>query len=511
MRLLDPRQVGRQNVNAMSMGKAPVMSKTGNMGGNNIDVSGALSAIGQGLLGGTDKSLLESATRYIAEAPQRRQQAEQYSMQKQAYEADMADRAYARARQERQDVAYQGMLSEMPDDDPNKKYFRALDSGTGLKLLGELWKPQDEWKPVSNLHGKGGWGMQSSSGDVKDYKYPPEPGTTTIEGVPYYTSGDQKGEKVLPGVKTQDEKFMEMMGGGPEISAGTDGSLLSAGTDAPSIPLDIDPSQPVSAQPSAREIFDSLPYQTRMGIWAAPNKAKAFSQELLKSKGLDIQFNGDGTISSITQGGSEYGYGKKQTGNIEEKLFNTREGLARLNGIEQAFRPEFQEIGTRFAAAWAEGMDFMGIDLSPEDTKLVEDFSSYQMQSLDNMNKHIKDATGSQMSENEAGRIRKGMPDPGENWWNGDSPVKFESKMKAQIKLLRAAAARYQYALKNGWDMDPNALEKSMPLDDVGALIDDRGAALEREFRARNPNLSDDAVSGFVVQQLNAEFGIGGQ
>lgn len=478
MRLLDPRQVGRQNVNAMSMGKAPVMSKTGNMGGNNIDVSGALSAIGQGLLGGTDKSLLESATRYIAEAPQRRQQAEQYSMQKQAYEADMADRAYARARQERQDVAYQGMLSEMPDDDPNKKYFRALDSGTGLKLLGELVKPQDR---------------------------------KTAKGADGYLRYMDTGEKVFPDVKTQDEKFMEMMGGGPEISAGTDGSLLSAGTDAPSIPLDIDPSQPVSAQPSAREIFDSLPYQTRMGIWAAPNKAKAFSQELLKSKGLDIQFNGDGTISSITQGGSEYGYGKKQTGNIEEKLFNTREGLARLNGIEQAFRPEFQEIGTRFAAAWAEGMDFMGIDLSPEDTKLVEDFSSYQMQSLDNMNKHIKDATGSQMSENEAGRIRKGMPDPGENWWNGDSPVKFESKMKAQIKLLRAAAARYQYALKNGWDMDPNALEKSMPLDDVGALIDDRGAALEREFRARNPNLSDDAVSGFVVQQLNAEFGIGGQ
>lgn len=478
MRLLDPRQVGRQNVNAMSMGKAPVMSKTGNMGGNNIDVSGALSAIGQGLLGGTDKSLLESATRYIAEAPQRRQQAEQYSMQKQAYEADMADRAYARARQERQDVAYQGLLSEMPDDDPNKKYLGALDSGTGLKLLGELVKPQDR---------------------------------KTAKGADGYLRYMDTGEKVFPDVKTQDEKFMEMMGGGPEISAGTDGSLLSAGTDAPSIPLDIDPSQPVSAQPSAREIFDSLPYQTRMGIWAAPNKAKAFSQELLKSKGLDIQFNGDGTISSITQGGSEYGYGKKQTGNIEEKLFNTREGLARLNGIEQAFRPEFQEIFTRFGAVWAEGKDFMGIDLSPEDTKLVEDFSSYQMQALDNINKHIKDATGAQMSEAEAGRIRKGTPDPGENWWNGDSPVKFESKVKTQIKLLRSAAARYQYALKNGWDMDPNALEKSMPLDDVGALIDDRGAALEREFRARNPNLSDDAVSGFVVQQLNAEFGIGGQ
>jgi len=321
-------------------------------------------------------------------------------------------------------------------------------------------------------------------------------------------------EPVLPGVKTIQERGLEILEGpSPDAQGGSGADIIT------NIPEDADivagsqnvPPGQAQRNPSVSEIFKSLPNEIQAGIKMSPDPLKAFSGYLLKSKGMDIQFDDNGVISSITQGGDASKYSKKATGTIEEKLFNAREGLARLQSIDDGFRDEFQETPARLGIAWSGLKESMGVDLDPEDRAQLEDYSTYKMNSIENINRYIKEITGAQMSEAEATRLRKGIPDPGDSWYNGDSPTEFRSKMAAQTKNLRSASARYTYALKNGWDMNPDNLEKSLPLNKMEDLIEERGQALERQIRARRPDLSEGAIEGFVSQQLSSEFGLGGQ
>ncbi len=261
-------------------------------------------------------------------------------------------------------------------------------------------------------------------------------------------------------------------------------------------------------QPTIREMFYALPLEAQAGIKMSKDPMKAFSSYMLRQKGWEIEVDKDGNVS-ISQGGAPSQWGKKGRGNVEEKLFNAREGLARIQTIEDSYRPEFQQIGTRFQAAWAAGKEFLGFELDPEDKALVADYAVYKRNAIENINRYIKEITGAQMSEAEATRLRKGVPDPGDSWYTGDSPTEFNSKLKSQARQLRGAAARYQYALKNGWDMNPENLAKALPLDGVEDMIEERGAALERQLRARRPDLSESAIEGFVMKQLGVEFGIG--
>ena len=330
------------------------------------------------------------------------------------------------------------------------------------------------------------------------------------DGRQYYAD---TAEPVLPGVKTPQEKFLEMLEPPapapvePPAAPQPDIEILGVPEDAGFAAGTFSP-EGAAKQPSVRDIFNSLPTEAQTGIKMSADPMKAFSSYLLKSKGLDIQFNEDGTISSITEGGPGGGWGKKATGTLEGKLIDAREGLARLGTIEQSSRPEFLQVGPRLNAAWSSIKESMGVNLAPEDKAFLADYSTFKMSAIENINRYIKEITGAQMSETEATRLRKGVPDPGDSWYSGDSPTQFDSKLKAQTRELRAANARYTYALKNGWDMNPDNLANALPLTSVEELIDERGAAIERQIRARQPDMPDEAIEGYVRQTLSSEFGM---
>ena len=349
-------------------------------------------------------------------------------------------------------------------------------------------------------------------------EFAPEKERRIIKGADGRNYYADTGKPVLKDVKTRQEKFLEMLEGpGDELGGGAGDDILG-GADADIIGPPADISSDVAdagdetliggaKQPSVREIFRALPAEVQTGIKMAADPMKAFSNYMMRKKGLDITVDENGNIQ-ISEGGSPYTYGKKGTGTLQEKLINTREGLARLQTIDESFRPEFLETGTRLNAAWSGIKESFGAELSPEDKAQLEDYSTFKMTAIENINRYIKEITGAQMSEAEAKRLRKGVPDPGDSWYNGDSPTEFQSKMNAQTRTLRSAGARYTYALKNGWDMSPENLEKALPVNKVEDLIEERGAALERQLRARRPDLTDAAIEGFVMQTLNGEFGM---
>lgn len=333
------------------------------------------------------------------------------------------------------------------------------------------------------------------------------------DGYQYYASGPDKGKRVLGGIKSPRDQFMEMIGGtGPMTGGGgtgflgggaggdtlriegiPEGATLSAGTDT---------AQPRS---SMRELFYSLPPAVQQGILAAKDPMQAFSTYMTRAKGLDVQFDENGRVRSITQGGSSTpgGMQKKTAGNIEEKLLTTREGLARLDSIATTYRPEYLTYPEQLENAWVALKEKSGGVLgrvSPEERQRLADYTQFRRDAVDNINRYINEITGAQMSEAEANRLRKGVPDA-----EKDSPTEFASKWISTSKSLQMAAARYVYALRNGLDVE------SVSVGQMPQIVNDRGAALEQSIKARNPSMSDQQVQEIVQGQLLIEFGLRGR
>ena len=198
------------------------------------------------------------------------------------------------------------------------------------------------------------------------------------------------------------------------------------------------------------------------------------------------------------------GLEKKTAGEIEERMLNTADAMARVANIERSFKPEYLQLGTRAGMALSSMKDFAGIKLSPDQEKGLSEFTTFRRDSVSNLNRTIKDITGAAMSIPEAERITKEVPNAGTGVFDGDSPTAFKAKLAGVSRDLRHAMLRYNYARARG--LDP--LKSGIDLKDVPALVEKRGAEIEREVRAQNPGITDEAARAQVRALLSGEFGM---
>ena len=179
-------------------------------------------------------------------------------------------------------------------------------------------------------------------------------------------------------------------------------------------------------------------------------------------KGMKFTSDGKGgfTLTTGGAGGLTSGLQKTTAASLEKQHFMARAGLDRLNVVASKFKPEYQQVVTRAGMAWTalkdkfqgSGVPFLDEKIGKEDRKTLEEFSSYKASSIDNLNRYIKDITGAQMSDGEAKRILRGVPNPGEGIFDGDSPIVFQGKMKTVIASLRRVMVRTRQAIGKGID-----------------------------------------------------------
>jgi hypothetical protein len=200
--------------------------------------------------------------------------------------------------------------------------------------------------------------------------------------------------------------------------------------------------------------------------------------------------------------------GKAGQTKIDEGLLDTTKGVMTLSGIEGMFRPEFQQLAPRAGAMWASWKDKAGVELDPTERKFLTDFSAYKRNSINAMNEYIKSITGAAMSEAEAQRILKGMPSPGQGLLDGDSPTEFKSKLDDAMKQTKMALARYEYIKRNGIALTDNGGNAVVPLERMPQIMNDRGKALEAQFKKANPSMQDADVQNRVRAVLAKEFGL---
>ncbi len=206
--------------------------------------------------------------------------------------------------------------------------------------------------------------------------------------------------------------------------------------------------------------------------------------------------NQEWKIESDGKGGFTMTMGKQKTasglqkstrGHLERKLIAANEGYERLKSLRASFKPEYQELGTRWKnlvtglKAKVQG----GKSINKKDRRLLTEYASHRRGAFENLNSYIKDITGAQVSAQEAVRIKKAVPDPGSTLLGGDDPITNEAKLNSAMMGLEKAKIRYAFYLKKGITYIKEIAQPA-PLDPIQVHINvqtgGRGMVIEGEW-----------------------------
>ena len=227
---------------------------------------------------------------------------------------------------------------------------------------------------------------------------------------------------------------------------------------------------------------------------------------------------------TITQG-PVGGMTKKITQDLQQDIVQLTGTEQRLLNIQASMRPEFLEIPTRLEAVIAKGKDKFG-QASKEEKRLIAEYEAFRRNAFEALNEYIREVTGAQMSIQEAIRISRAFPKPGEGVFDGDSPTEFASKLEGAIKAIRLSRARAAYFIKEGIQperfINPNGTQDVIYKDRQGRVInvfaENGGVTIEsvmrdeekrlKEFYSKQRGMTPDAIAANVERDLRGKFSI---
>jgi len=207
-------------------------------------------------------------------------------------------------------------------------------------------------------------------------------------------------------------------------------------------------------------------------------------------------------------------FDKATKNKIEGKIFDTAEGMSRLDGIQKSFKPEFMTMGGGLKAGWIKMVDKIragGMKPTPEQTKYLTEYTQFKQDAWYNLNRYIKEITGAQMSEAEAARLMRSMPNPGTSFYDGDSPSEFKAKMDNSVRQLKLAAARYTYlrsARFKGKRMIGPGGKSNISIQQMRGIMNKRATEIYREMKKSNPGMDGNLIRAQADQATLREFGI---
>lgn len=202
------------------------------------------------------------------------------------------------------------------------------------------------------------------------------------------------------------------------------------------------------------------------------------------------------------------GLAKPTVNQIEERTLNATTQLGRLNDIMQRFDPKFLDITNRMKMTGASWTAKFGGKLKPDDEKELGRYASFRSAAVNNLNTILKELSGAAVTPQEYERIQNDQPVAGTGIFDGDDPVSFKAKADRTTRSLKSAVARLNFMRAKGLNFDRGSLDQFMSLDDVPAIIEQRGAEIERDLKAANPKADPMSIEKRVDQQLKREFGI---
>lgn len=277
---------------------------------------------------------------------------------------------------------------------------------------------------------------------------------------------------------------------------------------------------PVQAEPQVQlqsgEVTTTDPNliqaQTAQQEPAAPQQSDALANltpEQRKAMALNLVSPGLGNPILQAQKGEQFG--KPTTNAIERKIFDSEEGYARLKTLQAEFDPKYLTVAGNAKGAWFNFVDKLNsgsLKLNPDQQQFLEKYASYKANAWDNANRYIKEITGAQMSEAEAARLLRALPNPGTGILDGDGPTSFKSKLDNAVATLTLARMRYHFMRSGGWN------GTQMSPEDIARVMKGRKTpiALPKMRSIFNNRVKELQKSGMqrpqAIGQAKQEFGI---
>lgn len=178
-----------------------------------------------------------------------------------------------------------------------------------------------------------------------------------------------------------------------------------------------------------------------------PNKVADLERNIRE---INQQIEADAFKSGLTEADERAAAAGSLTktvkGKLQQSVIDSANQLGLLTSIGETFEPEFLQFVGKTQARITELLDASGIiNPSKEAKRFLARQTAFQRNSINSLNLYIKLITGAQMSNAEADRLRKGIPDP-----ERDGPTKFISKYIETIRQTMAVAARANAVLRDG-------------------------------------------------------------
>lgn len=208
-------------------------------------------------------------------------------------------------------------------------------------------------------------------------------------------------------------------------------------------------------------------------------------------------------MDAATGGGGQLS--KAATTQIDKDEIAATNSIATLDSIKKSYDAKYLNIPNRIKL-WGKDLTAKFTTLSPEDQADLKGYAQFRQSAWHNLNRVLKDLSGTAVTENEMQRQLLDLPNPGKGIADGDSPPDFEAKLKGAITFQRSAIARARYLRSQGFTGKP--WEAGLALEDIPALIDKRGSEIEQQLRQANPDADPMSIQKATRSAIKQEFGI---
>jgi len=184
----------------------------------------------------------------------------------------------------------------------------------------------------------------------------------------------------------------------------------------------------------------------------------------------DYEITNSGQVTGTEE--EVLGMGKATQSKLELNINDMLVAKQQLGEIKVNFDPDMLSVPGIVQRRIAELKDLFNSS-SPEDKAVIEAYTSWKNSAFGYANAVIKAVTGAQMSEPEAQRIMKELPDP--RSFKG-TPTEYLAALKVAERKANASITRAQYFLSNGIqpqlvDM-PDGTKEYFFRDKKGRLVD---------------------------------------
>lgn len=208
-----------------------------------------------------------------------------------------------------------------------------------------------------------------------------------------------------------------------------------------------------------------------------------------------------GKVTRIAQGRGAQKDSPRTKGEVQDRILRGGDTMGQLRSIDRLYRPEFQQIGSRWNNYVSRLKDKAGVDLEPNERKNLEEYTKYRAEAAQLFSLTLKDLSGVAVNPTEFERAKSWLPTPGTGIFDGDSPSELEAKRQRFEDFTRRALIKYNYINKNGLS------KNDIDVDDIPVIVQKRGDELATELKRQG--LQGEDLKRKVKTLLSDEFGFG--